>query len=138
MKGYAGLLLRLLSRYWLHPSSLGALDLIYIPHNALLPSFRLPLPVVRETRSNRAAQTNRIGEPKAAAKILNLAPRIKMITDDDRRRLEAQTTIKRKRKEREEKKKKCKKEDENDEKKMAEEVKNITTEDISLIKRCIT
>ena len=109
MKGYACLLLRLLSRYWLHPSSLGALDLIYIPHNALLPSFRLPLPVVRETRSNRAAHTNRIGEPKAAAKILNLAPRIKMIT--------GATTIKRKRKEREEKKKKRKKEDENDEKK---------------------
>ena len=64
-----------------------------------------------------------------AANILNFAPRIKMITDDDRRRLEAQNTIKRKREEREEKKKKRKKEDEKrreERKKWAEEVKDIT------------
>ena len=96
----------------LYPSSLDALDLA-IPQNAPLSSFQLPIPVVREKRTNRAAQTKRIGEPKAAAKILNLAPRIKMITDDDMRRLEAQNTIKRKREEREKKK-------------FAEEIKDIT------------
>ena len=76
------------------PSAIDALDLA-LPDNVQTPRFRLPIPVVREKRTNRAAQTNRIGEPKAAAKILNLAPRIMKITDDDRRRLEAQNLIKR-------------------------------------------
>ena len=60
---------------------------------------------------------------------MNLAPRIKMILDDDRRKLEAQNTIKRNREEREENKKMRKKEDEKrreEKKKRAEEVKHIT------------
>ena len=75
------------------------------------------------------AQTNRIGEPKAAAKILSLAPRIKKITDDDRRRLEAQNTIKRKREERDIKRKKRKQEDEKrrvEKQKWAKAVEHIT------------
>jgi len=63
-------------------------------------------------RTNRSAQINRIGESKAAAKILNVGgsqgARVRQITDDDRRRLEAQLTIKRKREERDERRKKQK------------------------------
>ena len=76
---------------------------------------------------------NRIQEPKAAAKILNLdgfqGARVRAIMDDDRRRLEAQQTIKRKRDEREEKRKKQKMEKEEKEKAKkawAESVKHIT------------
>jgi len=54
---------------------------------------------VKVKRTNRAAQTNRIGESKAAAKILNLGPRIRKIVADDTNRVEAQNTIKRKREE---------------------------------------
>ena len=60
---------------------------------------------------------------------MNLPPRVKIISDDDRRRLEAQNTIKRKREEREEKRKKRKKEDQKrqeEKQKWAEEVKDIT------------
>ena len=100
-----------LRKFVMVPNALDALNLT-LPPNVQTPRFRLSILVVREKWTNRAAQTNRIGEPKAAAKILNLAPRIKKITDDDRRRLEAQNLIKEKRKKREEKRKKHKEEDE--------------------------
>ena len=74
------------------------------PKGSSLPQFKLPIPQVRIRRTNRAAQMNRIQEPKAAAKILNLGEfrgaRVRAIMDDDRRRFEAQQTIKRKRDER--------------------------------------
>ena len=60
---------------------------------------------------------------------MNLAPRIKKITDDDRRRLEAQNTIKRKREERDIKTKKRKQEDERrrvEKQKWAKAVEHIT------------
>ena len=75
-------------------------------------SGNLSIPRVRIKRTNRSAQINRIGEFKAAAKILKLGgsqgARVRQITDDDRRRLEAQLTIKRKREERDERRKKQK------------------------------
>ena len=114
------------------PIKLDIFDLT-IPEGSSLPQFELPVPQVRIRRTNRAAQTNRIQEPKAAAKILNLGgfrgARVRAIMDDDRRRLEAQQTIKRKRDEREEKRKKQQLEKEAKEKaKKAweESVKHIT------------
>ena len=77
-------------------SRLDSLDLA-IPKNAPFPRFKLPVPTVKVKRTNRAAQKNRISEPKAAVKILNLGPCISKIVANDISRMEAQNTIKRKR-----------------------------------------
>ena len=67
-----------------------------MPTNAPFPRFKLPVLTLRAKRTNRAAQKNRIGEPKAAVKILNLGPRIRKIVADDINRMEAQNTIEQK------------------------------------------
>ena len=76
-------------------SRLDSLDLA-MPKNALFPRFKLPVPTVKVKRTNRAAQKNRISEPKAAVKILNLGPCISKIMANISR-MEARNTIKRKR-----------------------------------------
>ena len=86
-------------RNWvLTPSRLGRFDLA-MPTNAPFPRFKLPVLTVKVKRNNRAAQTNRICESKAAAKILNFGPRIRKVVSDDINRMEAQNTIERKREE---------------------------------------
>ena len=80
----------------LTPHRLDSLDLA-MPKNAPFPRFKLPVPTVKVKRTNRAAQKNRISEPKAAVKILNLGPCISKIVANDISRMEAQNTIKRKR-----------------------------------------
>jgi len=80
----------------LTPGRLDSLDLA-MPKNAPFPRFKLPVPTVKVKRTNRAAQKNRISEPKAAVKILNLGPCISKIVANDISRMEAQNTIKRKR-----------------------------------------
>ena len=80
----------------LTPHRLDSLDLA-MPKNAPFPRFKLPVPTVKVKRTNRAAQKNRISEPKAAVKILNLGPCISKIVADDNSRMEARNTIKRKR-----------------------------------------
>jgi len=86
-------------RNWVLTSSrLDSLDLA-MPTNAPFPRFKLPVPNVKVKRNNRAAQTNRICESKAAAKILNFGPRIRKVVSDDINRMEAQNTIERKREE---------------------------------------
>ena len=79
----------------LTPHRLDSLDLA-MPKNAPFPRFKLPVPTVKVKRTNRAAQKNRIGESKAAVKILNMGHRIRKIVADISR-MEAQNTIKRKR-----------------------------------------
>ena len=79
----------------LTPSRLDSLDLA-MPKNAPFPRFKLPVLTVKVKRTNRAAQKNRIGQSKAAVKILNMGHRIRKIVADISR-MEAQNTIKRKR-----------------------------------------